>query len=531
MGKNRKYIFVTGGVLSGVGKGITAASIGAILKSRGFNISVQKCEAYLNVDAGTLNPAEHGECFVTRDGTEIDLDLGHYERFLDIELTHKSVTLAGKIYRDLIQAERDGKFLGSTVQMIPHLTNAIQNEIELSGSGSDIHVVELGGTVGDYESVGYVEAFREFAAKVGRENCLFAHVVYIPYLQTSKELKTKPAQNAIRELRGYGIMPDIICARADYPITENALKKISMFGGIPREAVIALPNAKTVYEVPLTLEDQNVAELVLGKFQLRGNKPNMSVWKSIVQHATKIHKQTVKIGIVAKYLDNEDTYFSVLEALRAAAWHEAVNLEMTWVNAEDIEAKGISELKKFDGILVPGGFGKRGVEGKIAAAGYALENNVPYLGLCLGLQVAVITAARKGGLKEATSEEISPSAAQNVIYLMNGQEGKEETGGTMRLGNYDAQLQKGSKVANAYGAGMIIERHRHRYEVNRAFEAEINKGGIMVTGESPDGKLVEFIEAKRHPYFVATQAHPEFKSRPNSPHPLFVSLIKTAKQS
>lgn len=524
MEKSRKYIFVTGGVLSGVGKGITAASIGALLKSRGLNVSVQKCEAYLNVDAGTLNPSEHGECFVTKDGTEIDLDLGHYERFLDIELTKDSVTLAGKVYQELIQAERDGKFLGKTVQMIPHLTDAIQNKIEQSGKGSEVHVVELGGTVGDYEGIAFIEAFREFAARVGRENCIFAHVVYVPYIKASKELKTKPAQNAIRELRGFGIMPDIICARADYELTDAALNKISMFGGVKREAVIALPNAQTVYEVPLTLEKQHAAEIILQKFSIQAKNANMRSWQKLVASATKKYDETVKVGVVAKYLDNEDTYFSVIEALKAAAWSEAVNLEFSWLDAENEK----NNFEEFDAILVPGGFGTRGVEGKIAAATYALEHKKPYLGLCLGLQVAVIAAARKGGLSQAISEEIEPGASQNVVYLMDGQSGKQETGGTMRLGNYEAKLEKGSKVAEVYGAQDIIERHRHRYEVNRGFENEINKGGVVVSGESPDGRLVEFIEAKAHPYFVATQAHPEFKSRPNKPHPLFIGLIRAA---
>ncbi len=527
----RKYIFVTGGVLSGVGKGITAASIGAILKARGLKISVQKCEAYLNVDAGTLNPAEHGECFVTKDGTEIDLDLGHYERFLDIELTKTSTTLAGRVYRDLIQAEREGKFLGKTVQMIPHFTDAIQREIEVASEGSDVHIVELGGTVGDYESVAYVEAFREFAAKVGRENCIFTHVIYIPYLLTSKELKTKPAQNALRDLRGFGIMPDIIGARADYTITDGALNKISMFGGIAREAVIPLPNARTIYEVPLTLEANNIATLILKKFKLKAKAPDMSNWTQLVERATKKYEQTIKIGIVAKYLDNEDTYFSVVEALHAAAWQEAVNLEIVWVDAEAVERDGTSGFAEYDGILVPGGFGVRGVEGKIAAANFALEHKKPYLGICLGLQVAVIAAARRGGVVGAISEEIQPSAKENVVYLMSSQAGKEATGGTMRLGDYTAELEEASAVAELYKTTEIVERHRHRYEVNRAFEKSINKGGIKVVGESPDGRLVEFVEADNHPYFVATQAHPEFKSRPHRAHSLFVGLVRAALKS
>lgn len=523
-----KYIFVMGGVLSGVGKGISAASIGAVLKARRLKVSVQKCEAYLNVDAGTLNPAEHGECFVTKDGTEIDLDLGHYERFLDIELTKDSVTLAGRVYRDLIQAERDGKFLGKTVQMIPHFTDAVQAELEKSSTGSDVHIVELGGTVGDIESLGFVEAFREFSSRIGRENCMFIHVIYIPYLQTSKELKTKPAQNALRELRSFGIMPDIIGARADYPISKSAIEKISLFGGVPESAVVPLPNAKTIYEVPLTLEKHGIASLIERKFGFKEKSVDMSTWQNLVDKAIHKSDKNVHIGIVAKYLDNEDTYYSVLEALKSAAWNEGVTLEYSWVDAEKI-AKNLDDLAQYDGLLVPGGFGTRGVEGKIAAAGWALENNKPYLGICLGLQAAVIAAARRAGVKSATSAELDQLAKDQVIYLMSDQAGKEATGGTMRLGDYTAELIKGSKVSKLYDATKIIERHRHRYEVNRKYEKEINKGGLVISGESPDGKLVEFVESENHPYFVATQAHPEFKSRPNRPHPLFVGLIKAAK--
>jgi CTP synthase len=524
-----KYIFVMGGVLSGVGKGISAASIGAVLKARGLKVSVQKCEAYLNVDAGTLNPAEHGECFVTKDGTEIDLDLGHYERFLDIELTKDSVTLAGRVYRDLIQAERDGKFLGKTVQMIPHFTDAVQLELEKSSTGSDVHIVELGGTVGDIESLGFVEAFREFSSRIGRENCMFIHVIYIPYLQTSKELKTKPAQNALRELRSFGIMPDIIGARADYPISKSAIEKISLFGGVPESAVVPLPNAQTIYEVPLTLEKHGIASLIERKFGFKEKSADMSAWQALVDKAIHKSDKNVHIGIVAKYLDNEDTYYSVLESLKAAAWNEGVTLEYSWVDAEKI-TQNLDDLDRYDGLLVPGGFGTRGVEGKISAAGWALENNKPYLGICLGLQAAVIAAARRAGVKNATSAELDQAAKDQVIYLMSDQAGKEATGGTMRLGNYIAELTKGSKVFGLYGEAKITERHRHRYEVNRDYEKKINNGGLVISGESPDGKLVEFVEAKDHPYFVATQAHPEFKSRPNRPHPLFSGLIKAAKK-
>ncbi len=525
---SRKYIFVTGGVLSGVGKGISAASIGAVLKARGLNVSVQKCDPYLNVDAGTLNPAEHGECFVTIDGAETDLDLGHYERFLDIEVTQQSATLAGRVLRDLIANERAGKFLGETVQMVPHFTSAIKEEIINSSLGSDVHIVEIGGTVGDYEGLSFVEAIRELAAEIGPENCAFVHVVYIPYLSASKEFKTKPAQNAMRDLRSFGIMPDVIVARSDDLTGESVIKKVSMFGGVPLESVINLPNANSIYEVPSTIEASHIDQLLATKLKLPLGKPDMSTWEAVVKKSSTIYDQTIKIGVIAKYLDNEDTYYSVVESLKIAAWDQSVNLEISWVDAEKI-GENTDDLKNYDGILVPGGFGTRGVEGKITAAGWALENNKPYLGLCLGLQAAVIAAARNAGVEGATSAELDEASDKQVIYLMPDQAGKQATGGTMRLGNYDANLVDGSIVAGLYGASEVTERHRHRYEVNRQYEEDIQKGGLVISGESPDGRLVEFIEAKEHPYFVATQAHPEFKSRPNRPHPLFAGLIKAAK--
>lgn len=527
---SRKYIFVTGGVLSGVGKGISAASIGAVLKARGLKVSVQKCDPYLNVDAGTLNPAEHGECFVTIDGAETDLDLGHYERFLDIEVTQQSATLAGRVLRDLIANERAGKFLGETVQMVPHFTSAIKEEIINSSVGSDVHIVEIGGTVGDYEGLSFVEAIRELAAEIGNENCAFVHVVYIPYLSASKEFKTKPAQNAMRDLRSFGIMPDVIVARSDDLAGESVIKKVSMFGGVPLESVINLPNANSIYEVPSTIEASHIDQLLATKLKLPLGKPDMSSWEAVVKKSSTVYDQTVKIGIIAKYLDNEDTYYSVVESLKIAAWDQGVNLKISWVDAEKIQ-ENADDLKNYDGILVPGGFGTRGVEGKITAAGWALENNKPYLGLCLGLQVAVIAATRKAGVEGATSAELDDNSDKQVIYLMPDQAGKQATGGTMRLGNYDANLLDGSVVAGLYQASEVTERHRHRYEVNRQYEEDIQKGGLVISGESPDGRLVEFIEAKDHPYFVATQAHPEFKSRPNRPHPLFAGLIKAAKQT
>lgn len=523
-----KYIFVMGGVLSGVGKGITAASIGALLKSRGFKVSIQKCDPYLNVDAGTLNPAEHGECYVTKDGAETDLDLGHYERFLDEETTRDSITLSGRLLKQLIEDERSGRFLGKTVQLVPHLTSAIQASIERAGKGSDVHIVEVGGTVGDYEGLSFVEAAREFAQK-RTGDVAFIHVVYVPYLKASKEFKTKPAQNAVRDLRGFGISPHIIVARVEETPDESISRKLSLFGGVAPEAVAVVPNADTVLRVPLVLHDIGIDRQVMKVLGLKARPAKLDDWHDLVKKATAKPKRRVRVGIVAKYLDNEDTYISVIEALKAAAWHVGVGLHYEWVSAENIEKHGVKELKSYDGILVPGGFGTRGVEGKIAAARFALEKKVPYLGLCLGLQVAVIAAARRSGLLHATSGELNAAATDQVVYIMNDQRGKEATGGTMRLGNYPARLLKGSTVARLYGSEEVIERHRHRYEVNRAFEANIEKGGLIVSGQSPDGSLVEFIEATDHPFFLATQAHPELRSRPTRPHPLFYGFIKAIK--
>lgn len=521
-------MFVLGGVISGVGKGITAASLGALLKARGLKVSIQKCDPYLNVDAGTLNPAEHGECFVTRDGTETDLDLGHYERFLDEETTRNSITLSGRLYKQLIDNERSGKFLGKTVQLVPHLTSLIQETITESGKGSDVHIVELGGTVGDYEGLGFVEAMREFASRHAG-TVAFVHVVYVPYLKASKEFKTKPAQNAVKDLRGFGISPDIIVARVEETPDDSIVRKLSLFGGVPEKRVVVLPNADTVLRVPLSLYEAKIDEEVMRIIGVKGKRPNLTSWEDIVKKATSEKKKSVTVGIVAKYLDNEDTYISVLEALKAAAWHEGVQLNYEWVSAEELEKKGDTQLKRYDGLLVPGGFGTRGVEGKVLAAKFALEKKKPYLGLCLGLQVAVIAAARRGGELDATSGELNAAAKHPVVYIMEDQKGKEATGGTMRLGDYPAKLTKGSKVAKLYGTTDVIERHRHRYEVNRAYEHEIEKGGLTISGQSPDGALVEFVEATNHPYFVATQAHPEFRSRPTRPHPLFEGFIKALK--
>lgn len=524
MGEKETYIFVTGGVLSGVGKGITAASIGAVLQAAGSSVSIQKCDPYLNVDAGLLNPAEHGECFVTKDGAETDLDLGHYERFLDVELTQKNATLAGKLLSGLIADERAGVFAGKTVQLVPHLTQSIQRAIVQAGSGSDVHIVEIGGTVGDYEGLSFVEAIREFAQKVGRENCLFIHVVYVPFLGTSKEFKTKPAQNALGDLRGFGIVPDAVVVRTDEPAPVSVAKKISLFGGVPEENILLLPNADTVYRVPLTIAQSALAPL-LRRFAGVTDQPDLSMWKKIVRAQTRIPKKIVTVGLVAKYMDNEDAYLSLVEALKAAAWDRGVGVRVQWIDAEKATD---SDFAAVDALLVPGGFGARGVEGKIAAAHYALEHNLPYLGICLGLQVAVIAAARRGGLSDANSAEWS-NTAHDVVYIMEGQAGKESTGGTLRLGNFPAVLGEHSKAAALYGSTHVIERHRHRYEVNQKFAQAIETGGLTISGTSPNGKLVEYVESPSAPFFVATQAHPEFKSRPFRPHPLFLGLIGAAE--
>ncbi len=480
-----KYIFVVGGVLSGVGKGITAASIGTILKARGFSVYIQKLDPYLNVDAGTLNPAEHGECFVTKDGAETDLDLGHYERFLDIELTQASSVMSGRLLLQLISDERHGKFLGKTVQVIPHLTNAIQEQVLLASKGFDIHIVEIGGTVGDYESPAFIEAIRELGLKLGRDNCLYTHVVYLPYLGTSKEIKTKPAQNAVRDLRSVGIVPDILAARSEQMPPTDVLDKLSLFGGVPKDAIVLLPNAETIYQVPLTLEETGIGDVITKRLGLGSKKPHLDEWRAFVDKALAKPPKKFRIGVVAKYLNNQDTYMSVFEALRSAAWHNNVCIDIDWINAEHLD--DTKKLAEFDGIVVPGGFGNRGVEGKIAAAQYALKHKLPYLGLCLGMQVGVIAAARSSGLKDATSLELDSKAKHPVIATMSDQKGKENTGGTMRLGDYPCEIIKGTLAEKTYQTTQITERHRHRYEANNDYRKDYEKWGIIASGLSPVG--------------------------------------------
>ncbi len=529
MAQATKFVFVTGGVLSGLGKGITAASLGNLFKARGLKVNIQKLDPYLNIDAGLLNPAEHGECFVTKDGAETDLDLGHYERFIDEELTQSSSVMSGRVLRKVFENERNGKYGGKTVQFIPHVTNAMQEEILQASQGFDIQIVEIGGTVGDYEGLSFIEAIRELSLKVGRENSAFVHVVYMPYLGASHEFKTKPAQNAVRDLRGLGIVPDALMVRTETKAPKRILEKLSLYSGVAPEAIALLPNAKTIYQVPLTLEDMGIADVLCTRLGIRSKTPEHAEWRAMVDRALSIPTKKVKVGMIAKYMDNHDTYMSVTEALSAAAWQAKVDLHVDWIDAEALDGAdedAIGEIiKDCDGIIVPGGFGQRALEGKIRAAQYALKHKTPYLGLCLGLQMGVIAAARNGGLATATSEELNPDSDTLLISTMADQKGKENTGGTMRLGDYTCTIEKGSLAEKVYGSTKIIERHRHRYECNNAYRDQYESWGIKASGTSPDGHLVEIIEATEHPYFIATQAHPEFKSRPNRPHPLFAGFI------
>ena len=528
-----KYIFVTGGVLSGLGKGISAASIGNLLIARGLRVNLQKCDPYLNVDAGLLNPREHGECFVTKDGAETDLDLGHYERFTSEEMSKSSSVMAGRVLLKVINDERDGKYDGDDVQIIPHLTAAIQEYIQDAARGYDVHIVEIGGTVGDYESLSFIEAIRELAIRVGRDNCLYVHVVYMPYLTASHETKTKPAQNSVRELRGLGVTPDILVARSEKPASSSSKRKLSLFSGVAEEAIALLPNAKNIYEVPLTLEDAGIADVIVKKLNLPvSKKPDLKAWRTMVKRATTKYDRKVTIGLVAKYLDNSDTYMSVVEALRSAAWWNDCELNLVWINAVKLGENNNPRqmLKGCQGIVVPGGFGSRGVDGKIVAADYAFSQDLPYLGLCYGLHMGVIAAARKGGLKRAHTTEVDPETPDPVIDTMADQKGKENTGGTMRLGNYDCRLVKGSLVAKLYKTDLITERHRHRYECNPKYIASYESWGIKPVGFNPETGLVEIIEGIKQRYFVASQFHPEFKSKPTIAHPLFDGLIKASLQ-
>jgi CTP synthase len=529
--RQTKYIVVTGGVVSGLGKGITAASLGTILKARGFSVNVQKCDPYLNTDAGTLNPAEHGEVFVTADGAETDLDLGHYERFIDRELSAKSSLMSGRVLAKVIEDERAGKYLGKTVQIIPHVTSEIQRSIMAAAKGSDIQIVEIGGTVGDYESLAFLEAIRQLKRKVGQENIIYVHLVYLPYLEASQELKTKPAQNTIRDLREAGINPDMIIARADHPVEQHVLDKICLLADIDCRAVMPLVTAKTIYEVPLMLEEQGAGDYISKKLGLPKRKAKLKAWYELLTTIKHPDRQKVKVGVVAKYMDHADTYMSVFEAIKAAAWANKVTAEIVWINAEKLAGEDVPDLlDDLDGLIVPGGFGPRGMEGKIAAANYAIDNAKPYLGLCLGMQAAVIAVARRALKQDANSTEMDPSTKNPVIDLMEHQRGISTKGGTMRLGNYPCVIDKKSFSYKLYKSARVNERHRHRYEFNNDYRETLTKAGLRLAGLSPDKKLVELIELEEHPFFIASQYHPEYKSRPAHPHPLFDGFIKASVQ-
>jgi CTP synthase len=525
-----RYVFVTGGVVSSLGKGITASSLGRLLKSRGLRVVNQKLDPYINVDPGTMNPFQHGEVFVTDDGGETDLDLGHYERFTGENLRRTSNVTSGSVYLSVIQKERRGDYLGDTVQVIPHITNEIKDRIRRVGEQDvDVVITEVGGTVGDIESLPFLEAIRQFGNDVGRENVAFVHVTLVPYIATSEELKTKPTQHSVAELRSKGISPDVIIVRSDREIDEGVRRKISLFCDVQPRAVIAAPDARDIYEVPLVLHDGGLDSVICDRLGLVTGPPNLEAWRAMVERAVHA-SESVRIGLVGKYVGLPDAYLSVVEALRHAAADQRLRLDLVWVPSDELTGLlADSYLEGLDGIVIPGGFGYRGVEGKIQAIRYARENGVPLLGLCLGLQCSVIEFARNVlGLGDANSTEFDPSTPDPVIDLMISQEDVEDKGGTMRLGLYAAKLAEGSKVRELYGQELVYERHRHRWEVNNRYRKDLESSGMRLSGLSPDDNLVEYIELVDHPYFVATQAHPEFRSRPDRPHPLFAGLIRAA---
>ena len=529
-----KYIFVTGGVVSSVGKGIAVASIGRILKSRDVSVSVQKLDPYLNVDPGTMSPYQHGEVFVTTDGAETDLDLGHYERFIDVNLTSASNVTSGQIYSAVIAGERRGDYLGGTIQVIPHVTNEIKRRIREVAqiSKAQVVIVEVGGTVGDIESQPFLEAIREMRNDLGRDNALYIHVTYMPYIATTKELKTKPTQHSVNELRRIGIQPDVILCRSDYPISQALRDKISLFCDVDKEAVIPMVTAETIYEVPLILEEFGMSNFIISRLRLNATKADLLGWRQMVARM-KTPKESINIALVGKYVELEDAYYSVRESLCHAALYHDRNVNIIWVQSEDLE-KGINEnlLSTVHGIIVPGGFGNRGIEGMITSASFARHNNIPYLGLCLGMQVMMIEFGRYAlGNKRANSTEFDCDSPCPVIDLMPEQRAVDCKGGTMRLGSYPCHLVPGTKAAEAYNQEIVYERHRHRYEFNNDYRDVFEKKGVVFSGLSPDGKLVEISELKDHRWMVACQFHPEFRSRPDRPHPLFVGFIGAAKDT
>lgn len=529
-----KYIFVTGGVVSSLGKGITAASLGRLLKNRGIKVSMQKIDPYLNIDPGTMSPFQHGEVFVTDDGAETDLDLGHYERFTDTSLSKNSSITTGKVYWSVINKERKGEYLGGTVQVIPHVTNEIKSRIYRVGKeGSpDVVITEIGGTVGDIESLPFLEAIRQIKYEVGRENVLFIHVTLVPYLSKAGELKTKPTQHSVKELRGIGIQPDIIVCRTEKPLSQDLKDKIGLFCNIDGESVVQNTDADTLYQVPLLLNKEGLDSLVVKKLGLQCDEPDLGEWIEIVNKV--LHpKHSVNIALVGKYVELHDAYLSVVEALCHAGIANDSEVNIKWINSTDLDRDNIEkELKNIDGILVPGGFGCRGIEGKVIAAQYARENKIPYLGICLGMQIAIIEYARNVlGLEGAHSTELDENTPYGVIDLMPEQEDIDDMGGTMRLGLFPCKLAENTKAQMAYKDELIFERHRHRYEFNNEYREKMIEGGFVFSGLSPDERLVEIIELKDHPWYLGCQFHPEFKSRPNRPHPLFRDFIKASLEN
>ncbi|HOZ37262.1 MAG TPA: CTP synthase [Anaerolineaceae bacterium] len=527
-----KLIFFTGGVVSSVGKGVTAASVGRLLKARGFEITIQKLDPYLNVDPGTLSPYQHGEVFVLDDGSETDLDLGHYERFCDLHLKKTSTVTTGQVYEEVINRERRGDYLGGTIQVIPHITNEIKRRIDLltRSTDADIALIEVGGTVGDIEGQPFLEAIRELRNDLGRENTAFVHITWLPYLRATNETKTKPTQHSVRELRSVGILPDMIIARSDFPVEKELAHKIAQFCDVREDAVIPLVTADLLYEIPLVLEQAHVADILLDRLHLEPKQsPKIQGWKTMVAELRR-QKPSIKVGLVGKYVELHDAYLSVREALNHAALYYGVDIDLQWISSTDIEKNnGKDLLAGLDAIIVPGGFGSRGVEGKIAAAHYARENQIPYLGLCLGLQVMMIEFARNVlGLKEADSAEFDKLTPDPVIDLMLEQRGLDQMGGTMRLGLYPCHIKPDTKASALYQAEVIQERHRHRYEFNNEYRQRFEENGVVFSGMSPDGILVEMAELKDHPFMMACQFHPEFLSRPNRAHPLFLGFIEAA---
>ena len=527
-----KFVFVTGGVSSSLGKGLTASSLGRLLKQRGLRITMCKLDPYINVDPGTMNPGEHGEVFVTDDGGETDLDLGHYERFIDVPLNRNSNTTTGSIYSNVIAKERRGDYLGKTVQVIPHVTDEIKARIRrLASEDTDVVIVEIGGTVGDIEIVPFIEAIRQFRRDVGSSNVCYVHLTLVPYLAANGEQKTKPTQHSVTELRSRGIQPDVIVCRSDQAISDALKRKISLLCDVPAQAVISAVDAPSIYEIPLAMYDEGLDVIVMEhlRIEIENHPIDLSSWENLVDRVERLQR-TVRIGIVGKYVNMPDAYLSIVEALRHAGFHHSAAIEFVWIDAEMVPSEiDADQLETLDGIVIPGGFGERGIEGMITSAQIARERQIPLLGICLGMQVMVVEAARHlAGMEDANSTEFDHATSFPVIDLMAEQVDIADLGGTMRLGAYPAMLRPGSAVAQLYGAEVVSERHRHRYEFNARFKSRLEEIGMVCAGTSPDGRLVEFIERADHPYFVGTQAHPEFKSRPDRPHPLFQGLLDAA---